>query len=1017
LITFAPKVFSKDIEPSLVNLPEGLRSLHARAVDDENNIGVSASWEVGVDRTDPIVTLGGSLYDDRETTIGLGESRSLSVAATDGDAAGGPSAYRSGVQRIEVYLDGELVQVTDQTASGWNAALGTTWTPPVGELESGAHTVEIDVYDRLGHLTANQFTVFGTCCARELPASVLARSNEEHAVGDVDGDEVGDLVSVSRSTGAVRVNLGSGDGGFTGSKSFGTVGEAVTSVAVGDFDDDGYGDLVVRTAAGRARVLLTDPGEERLLPAGDQPTDDVAWPSDRTVLAADVSGDGRDDLIGRSAGSGSVVVAPARTAGLGTSTSWALGTTANRTYHLGDMNSDGRTDLVAYDPLTGGLWWRRSLGSDFGDPALWGSVAVGSDVALGDFNADGTPDVFARGSDAAVRGYVGSNAGGVLGQPLDFGALASTFALQAVDVTGDGRADALGVNEGPTTLTVVGSESIAPDPNQDGISGDDGEEPQLLSSLARGSTSTSISTERLDRWEKQFDRAARGVIRVATPPYPTPNCVRSERDLKRCFARVRAWQANLDRTLNSGRLSKAKLRELPVPPLGRSGLSAPMESVVQAIQDQFAITVEAAINPTRVVEATMSFEAPQPVADVAETAAAVGAEGISTISTSFAASTSTVTGGMKLNEPTRGRSAAPSVAAISQRLLPVYDSQERVADAILAGLVGDQEEKLQRSGEVPRNTIGDFLGYKRALRSKVPMIASATLAAPVGELMKVAREADRDVLSVATRLSGSEVSATLPVGALLRLGEDTERNIAASQATTSTAAAQGPYVPPASRYAPSRYTLGSRGAGIGAKGLYFEARWTRARSREYFRTAAHRQRGIELEAFPAEGDKWSDGYTGDGQGGRSQKYCLSFFAGGRDGCGEWASNLPRAYLDDITSDNTVVGGQGRPIFAVGSGDARAIANRRRYVAYWQTNQGPDPGGDVTFQANATVRESGNPYCRLTPLVGNGKDRACYFGRGAAQVVERLPLGRQAAYSCSWEPSNCKRLWYKTMPSP
>lgn len=158
--TFATPVRDYD----LGSLPEGRTNYKLAAIDAGGQI-TSQDLPFAVDRSAPTVALTGSLYSDRDSTIAAGASntRSLTINAADGDAAGGAVAARSGVANVEIFVDGESVFSSNQTASGDNASLSATWTPDPAQFGPGDHMVEVAATDRLGHVNNEQtFTVHGT---------------------------------------------------------------------------------------------------------------------------------------------------------------------------------------------------------------------------------------------------------------------------------------------------------------------------------------------------------------------------------------------------------------------------------------------------------------------------------------------------------------------------------------------------------------------------------------------------------------------------------------------------------------------------------------------------------------------------------------------------------------------------------------------------------------------------------------------------------------------------------------
>lgn len=137
---------------------EGIRLITTSVTDVVGN--KSAVTQVGarVDRSAPELALSGALYVDRDTPFPVGAQPALTAAATDG-SSGPVEKWRSGVQQIQVLVDGVVVKTADQPTAGDNKALSTSWTPAAGALKGGTHEVEVKAKDRLGHVATQQFTV------------------------------------------------------------------------------------------------------------------------------------------------------------------------------------------------------------------------------------------------------------------------------------------------------------------------------------------------------------------------------------------------------------------------------------------------------------------------------------------------------------------------------------------------------------------------------------------------------------------------------------------------------------------------------------------------------------------------------------------------------------------------------------------------------------------------------------------------------------------------------------------
>jgi hypothetical protein len=215
------------------------------------------------------------------------------------------------------------------------------------------------------------------------------------AVGDFNGDGKQDLAVANYYSSGVSVLLGKGDGTFLPAQAF-PAGTKPWSVAVGDFNGDGILDLAVAnyTAYGNGTVsVLLGKGDGSFLPAVNYTVG--AYPI--SVAVGDFNGDGFLDLAVANQGingAGSVSVLLGK--GDGTflpAVNYAAGSYPN-SVAVGDFNGDGIFDL-AVAGLGGAV--RVLLGKGDGTFQTTNvSYVAGTgslSVAVGDFNGDGFPDL------------------------------------------------------------------------------------------------------------------------------------------------------------------------------------------------------------------------------------------------------------------------------------------------------------------------------------------------------------------------------------------------------------------------------------------------------------------------------------------------------------------------------------------------------------------------------------------------------------------------------------------------
>ena len=211
---------------------------------------------------------------------------------------------------------------------------------------------------------------------------------------DFNNDSKADVVTLNRE--GVTVFLGNGNGTLNPPVSYGFRAFA-TSVAVGDFNVDGKVDLAFSSSDINENAVVSV-----MLGIGDgtfSPSVNYACaPRPYALVKGDFNGDGKIDLATSDDQVGNISVLLGN--GDGTFQAFVSSATASPVQlvqlSIGDLNSDGKLDLVGGGNFAGGL----SVLKGNGDGTFQKSVSLqtgGFFASIFDLNADGKPDIISRG--------------------------------------------------------------------------------------------------------------------------------------------------------------------------------------------------------------------------------------------------------------------------------------------------------------------------------------------------------------------------------------------------------------------------------------------------------------------------------------------------------------------------------------------------------------------------------------------------------------------------------------------
>ncbi len=219
----------------------------------------------------------------------------------------------------------------------------------------------------------------------------------QHFIGDVNGDGRDDMtrIEVVASPDELQVALSTGSS-FSGWSTWLSGTADGLKHMIGDVNGDGRDDMI------RIEVVASPDELQVALSTGSGFQPWATWLSGTASglqhFVGDVNGDGRADIIRIEvvASPDELQVALSTGSGFSGWTTWLSGTFDGLTHHVGDFNGDGRADMLRLDnlPSPDELVVALSTGSAFSGWSTWLSgTFVGLTHLVGDVDGDGDSDV------------------------------------------------------------------------------------------------------------------------------------------------------------------------------------------------------------------------------------------------------------------------------------------------------------------------------------------------------------------------------------------------------------------------------------------------------------------------------------------------------------------------------------------------------------------------------------------------------------------------------------------------
>ena len=321
--------------------------------------------------------------------------------------------------------------------------------PDIAVLNGSANNVTLLLGNGTGGFTTAPGSPFAAGVGPQSPV-----------IADFNGDGFPDLAVANSTSSGLTILLGNGQGGFPTTIPVPlAAGTSPVSLAVGDFNGDGFADLAVADRVGSSLISLLGNGKGGFTAAPGSPfTLGISYIGPVSIVVGDFNEDGIQDVAVVNQLSNNIAVLPGNGNGaFGQSTTGFLRTGAQPlSIVAGDFNLDGHLDLATADNAGNSV--TVYLGNGLGDfsaaPASPFTASSPWSLAVGDLNGDGNPDLIAGTAGAGVMALLGDGNGG-FGAATASPSAAIPISIAIGDFNGDGLADLATANYGVNSVTVL----------------------------------------------------------------------------------------------------------------------------------------------------------------------------------------------------------------------------------------------------------------------------------------------------------------------------------------------------------------------------------------------------------------------------------------------------------------------------------------------------------------------------------------------------------------------------------